>query len=295
MTSDIRKLEKSNCKSCEFQFETILPFCPNCGGRVIRKRLTIKSVFQEFYQNIFNIDNKFIITLIDLTIRPQKVFTAYISGARKKYYNPVSLVAIAIVLGTLMSSLMYEELEKEDNSDLQENAYSIGFKSAGGSEEELQEQMKDPEFQKKMEKSKQESLETQKKVNTFVKNNLGLIAYLNIPIYALIAFLVFINKKLYNFAEMVSIVLYQNAYTTLIGFLLSLLFYILGFNVFILSAVSFLTVFIYSNYSFQRLFNFSAKQLIIVNLKFFLVSFVVVLLISILGVALFVLALYLSK
>jgi hypothetical protein len=288
MTSNIRNLESSNCKSCEFQFESVLPFCPNCGGRVIQKRLTIKSVFQEFYQNIFNIDNKFIGTIRDLTICPDKVFKAYISGARRKYYNPVSFIAIAIVLSTLTSSFLLEKFEKSDNSELQENLFELGLKGAGGSEEELQKKMEDPEFQKKIEKSKQESLEFNKKYNDFLKNNLGFIAYLNIPIYALIAFLVFMNKKLYNFAEMVSIILYQNAYTTLIGFLLSLLFFSLDLNGFILAALSFLIIFIYSNYSFQRLFKLNAKQLIIANLKFFLVSFVLFLLLIILGIALVV-------
>jgi len=289
MLSEKAKLENSSCKSCEFQLETRSSFCPNCGGRVIDERLTIKSVFQEFYQNVFNIDNKFISTIRDLTVKPEIVFKAYIAGARKRYYNPVSLIAIAIVLSTLSSGLLFEKIEAIDGTEIQENALALGFKGAGGTEKEFEEKLKDKEYREKIEKAKRDNIEFQKKYNNFIKNNLGLLAYLNIPFYALIAYLVFLNKKIYNFAETVSIVLYQNAYTTLIGFLLNLLFYTLGINILILSGITFLLIYVYSNYSFQRLFNLNAKQLIIANLKFFLITFVALLLVMILGIALFIL------
>ena len=285
MTSDVEKIEHSNCKSCQFQFDSSLPFCPNCGGKMIEGRLTIKSVFQEFCQNVFNIDNKFISTIRDLTVQPETVFKAYIAGARKRYYNPVSLIAIAIVLSTISSNLLFEKTDAYYNQEFQENAFELGYKGAGGSEEELQEKLKDKEFKEELETRKQKSIETQNKINNFVRNNLGLLAYLNIPVYALIAYLVFMNKKMYNFAEMVSIILYQNAYTTLIGFLLSLLFLSLGLDVFIISGFTFLIIYIYSNYSFQRLFKLSAKQLILANLKFYLLGFILFLLIIILVIA----------
>ena len=285
MTSDVKKIENSNCKSCQFQLDSNLPFCPNCGGKMIEGRLTIKSVFQEFCQNVFNIDNKFISTIRDLTVQPETVFKAYIAGARKRYYNPVSLIAIAIVLSTISSNLLFEKTDAYYNQEFQENAFELGYKGAGGSEEELQEKLKDKEFKEELETRKQKSIETQNKINNFVRNNLGLLAYLNIPVYALIAYLVFMNKKMYNFAEMVSIILYQNAYTTLIGFLLSLLFLSLGLDVFIISGFTFLIIYIYSNYSFQRLFKLSAKQLIVANLKFYLIGFILFLLIIIIVIA----------
>jgi len=51
------------CKSCGFQFEAQPNFCSNCGGKVLTKRLTVKSVFIEFFQNLFNVDSRFIVTL----------------------------------------------------------------------------------------------------------------------------------------------------------------------------------------------------------------------------------------
>lgn len=288
MASEITNLEHTNCKSCKFQFTITTHFCPNCGGRVIKNRLTLKSVFTEFLQNIFNLDNKFFSTLRDLTMCPQNVFIAYISGARRRYYNPVSLIAIAILLNTLTSSFLIEKTGAFYDQEFQENAFELGYKGAGGSEEEFQEKLKDKEYQEKLERSKQESIETQNKINNFVQNNLGLVAYLNIPVYALIAYIVFMNKKLYNFAEMVSIVLYQNAYTTLVGFLLSFIFFILDINIFILTGLSFLIIFLYSNYSFQKLFKLNAKQLIVANLKFFLVSFILMIGFLILAVGLVV-------
>jgi hypothetical protein len=143
MNDSLKVIESTNCKSCEFQFDSSLPFCPNCGGRVIHERLSIKSVLREFYENVFNVDNKFIRTIRDLTLHPETVFKAYIAGARKRYYNPVSLIAIAIVLSTLSSSLLYDKLLSSDNSESQVNAFEIGLKGASGGEEEFQEKLKD--------------------------------------------------------------------------------------------------------------------------------------------------------
>jgi hypothetical protein len=185
--------------------------------------------------------------------------------------------------------LLYDKLLSSDNSESQVNAFEIGLKGASGGEEEFQEKLKDKDYREKIEKAKQDSVEFQNKYNNFLKNNLGFFAYLNIPFYALVAFLVFLNKKIYNFAETVSIVLYQNAYTTLIGFLLNILFYFLGVNILISSAITFLIIYVYSNYSFQRLFKLTTRELIIANLKFFVITFVVFLLVIILGIALFIL------
>jgi hypothetical protein len=205
------------------------------------------------------------------------VFKSFISGARKKYYHPVSFLAIAIVLYILSANLIpFDPMDL--NPDIQQTSYAIGFKGAGGSEELLKEKLKDEKLQKKFEASKKESLEVQKKINDFIKNNGSLIAYINIPFYALIAFLVFWTKKKFNFAEMVTVVMYQNAFTTFIAFFIIPIFYLLDLGPYVLITVTTIIIYLYSNYSFQKLFKLNALQLIFANLRFILVTLLIAIL-----------------
>jgi hypothetical protein len=272
MNSSNEVVKLTHCKSCDFKFESYLKFCPDCGGKVIRERLTIKTVFNEFIQNLFNVDSKFIQTLKDLVVQPEQVFKSFIEGGRKKYYHPVSLLAIAILLSALSATLLpFDEIINSAHG-VGEKGYELGYKGAGGSEESFQEALKDEENRQKFEESRKKMDQFQKKYNDFILNNSGLIQYIMIPFYALIAYLVFLNKKLYNFAEMVTVVLYQNAFTTFISFFSILIFYLLDWNMLIVTSLSFISIFLYSNYSFQRLFKLSAVQLIFANLRFFLIS-----------------------
>jgi len=261
----------SSCKSCDFQLNSNLNFCPSCGGKIIKNRLTVKSVFILFVQNVFNFDNKFTTTLKDLIVKPEVVFKSFIEGARKKYYHPISLLAIAIVLNSIMINLYpFEEMEMDEG--FRKKSYEIGFKSAGGTEEEFKEKLKDEKVRKKIEDADKRSAKTQKEINDFVKGNTTLLSYLNIPVYALIAFLVFWKRKEYNFAEIITVVLYQNSLTTFLSVLVIPILYFADSGSGTLYLVSILAVFLYSNYSFQRLFKLNLKQIIFANIRFLFIS-----------------------
>ncbi len=281
-------VQQTKCKSCDYKFEANLNFCPSCGGKIIRERLTVKAVFKEFIQNVFNVESKFIQTLKDLAVKPEQVFKSFIDGGRKKYYHPVSLLAIAILLSALSAQLLpFDELI-DSGQGVGEMGYELGYKSTGGTEESFQEALKDKENKQKIEESRKKMEQFQKEYNDFILNNSGLIQYMMIPFYALIAYLVFWKKRLYNFAEMVTVVLYQNAFTTFISFISILIFYLLDLNLLMVTSSSFIIIFLYSNYSFQRLFKLSAVQLIFANLRFFLISIpIIIFLLVIITIAVF--------
>jgi hypothetical protein len=270
MDENANLIKPVGCKSCGFQHESPSLYCSNCGGRFIKERLTVKSVLLEFFQNIFNVDSKFFTTLKDLLLQPEVVFTAFVSGGRKRYFHPVSFLAIAIVLNALVSN--YYVLDNVSfDSDIQSKSFELGYKSAGGSDEALEERLNDEEVQKKLEQTKQANLEAQQKIQEFIKNNSNLVAYISIPFYAVIAFLVFWRRKVYNFAEMVTIVVYQNGFTTFVSFALILLLSLVNVDADQLVLLTTLIVFLYSNYSFQRLFKLNAKELVLANLRFLLI------------------------
>ena len=90
-----------DCKNCELPLRTDYSFCANCGAKVIRNRLTLKSLWYDFTERFFNLDNTFLKTFKHLFSRPDDVIVGYINGTRKKYLNPVSYFTIALMLGGL--------------------------------------------------------------------------------------------------------------------------------------------------------------------------------------------------
>ncbi|MDO6470350.1 DUF3667 domain-containing protein [Maribacter sp. 1_MG-2023] len=87
------------CKNCHTNLRTDFSYCPDCGAKVIRNRLTVKNLWYDATERFFNIDNTFLITFKHLFTKPDEVIGGYINGVRKKYLNPTSYFTIAITLG----------------------------------------------------------------------------------------------------------------------------------------------------------------------------------------------------
>ncbi|WP_281542620.1 DUF3667 domain-containing protein [Maribacter aestuarii] len=96
------------CKNCSNQLRTDYSFCPDCGAKVIRNRLTVKNLWYDATERFFNVDNTFLITFKHLFTKPDEVIAGYINGVRKKYLNPISYFTIAITMGGLFVYLMSE-------------------------------------------------------------------------------------------------------------------------------------------------------------------------------------------
>ncbi|WP_343485643.1 DUF3667 domain-containing protein [Allomuricauda sp. d1] len=90
------------CKNCNSSLRSDFGYCPVCGAKVIRNRLTLKNVWHDLSFQVFNLDNTLFKTLKHLLSKPALVAETYISGARKKYMNPISFFAIAVTLSGIM-------------------------------------------------------------------------------------------------------------------------------------------------------------------------------------------------
>ncbi len=90
------------CKNCDARLRTDYLYCPACGAKVIRNRITIKNLWTDFLERYFNLDNTFIRTLVHLTTKPEVVIEGYLQGIRRKYLNPISYMGIAITLSGLI-------------------------------------------------------------------------------------------------------------------------------------------------------------------------------------------------
>ncbi|MCB4808165.1 DUF3667 domain-containing protein [Tamlana sp. 62-3] len=165
------------CKNCNNTLRTDYSFCPNCGAKVIRNRITAKSLTFDFFERYFNLDNTLFKTLWHMIIKPQDVCGGYISGLRKKYLNPVSILAISLTVSGLIMFLMKKfAWEHIDFSNI---GYAQTSSGASGTEKIMSKTMEYSSF----------------------------VYFLYIPIIAFASFVAF-NYKKYNFAEHVVSAIY---------------------------------------------------------------------------------------
>ncbi len=158
------------CKNCDNTLRTDYRYCPDCGAIVVKKRITNKSLFHDVLERYFNLDNTLLKTLWHMIIKPEDVCGGYILGVRKKYLNPVSMLAIALTLSGfilfLMKKLAWSSI------DFSKISYAKTSSSGAGTEKIM--------------------------ASTMEYSSLLFLFY--IPILAFASYL-FFNKKNYNFAE----------------------------------------------------------------------------------------------
>nr|WP_297787845.1 DUF3667 domain-containing protein [uncultured Allomuricauda sp.] len=170
------------CKNCDNDLRTDFSYCPTCGAKVIRNRLTLKNVWEDISFQVFNLDNTLLKTFKHLFTQPNGVINGYLNGARKKYMNPVSFFAIGVTLSGIMFYIL-------------QNIYGV----------ELTETSFATENTPKMD---------------FVFDYQGIMSYLIMPFYALMTWILFLDKKLMNYTEHLVTNAYIVGQVTFIQFLI---------------------------------------------------------------------------
>ncbi len=153
-----------DCKNCGASLRSDFDYCPSCGAKVIRNRLTLRNIGQDLSFQVFNLDNTFFKTFRHLFSKPETVLNSYISGTRKRYMNPISYFAIAITLSGILFFVL-------------RNIYEVNLTSNSFSEKQAPTNM------------------------DFIFDYQGLLSYLIMPIYALMSWLLFIDIKKLNYTE----------------------------------------------------------------------------------------------
>ncbi len=201
-----------NCKNCGNTLRTDYSFCPDCGAKVIRNRITVKSLFYDFFERYFNLDNTFFKTLSHMIIKPQEVCGGYISGLRKKYLNPVSMLAIALTASGFILFLM----KKVAWDSIDFSSISYARTSADGGTEKI--------MSSTMEYS-------------------SLIYFFYIPIIAFASFVTF-NKKGYNFPEHIVSAIYSLTSFSIISTLYAVILLLVSPQMYINTALLYVLVMI---------------------------------------------------
>ncbi|MCA0133851.1 DUF3667 domain-containing protein [Winogradskyella alexanderae] len=226
------------CKNCHTELNEHDDYCRNCGARVIRNRLTFRNLFEHLSETFFNYDNKLLRTVIDLFKKPEDVIVGYINGVRKKYVNPISLFGLALTItGIYMIIINKFFPEMIDFSNL----------AVEGQEE----------FQRR---------------NTqFVQEYQSIIVMLYVPIYALMAKLVFFDKKRFNYTELLVVFMYIQAQISIVSAVLTIIIGIIGYSSSIVGMFMLLLMILYSAFALKRIYKLSFFDIVVRTLLFLVV------------------------
>lgn len=240
-----------NCKNCHTELQEQDDYCRNCGGKVIRNRLTLRNLFEHLSETFFNYDNKLLRTFTQLFKEPEDVIVGYINGTRKKYVNVISYFALAITL----SGLQIYILQKfQTDLTLYDTSTEIG-------------------------KSQQAVFE---KTYKFTSDYQSLVMMLYIPIYALIARLTFLGIKKFNYTELIVIFLYSQAQVSICMAALTLI--VVPFNIISIQVLGLITapiMFLYYAYCLKRVFGLNLSQMLLRTLIFIGIMGVLIILMGI--------------
>jgi hypothetical protein len=242
-----------NCKNCSFELNKQDSFCKACGAKVIRDRITIKSLFSNLLLAL-GWDSNFFTTLKHLLYKPQIVLKDYINGTRKKYADPFSFFAIILAISLLLFSHYSEEF--------MQMATDIGLEQTRITENKLTDNVNESKGLEMLGYKSQ--AEFSQAIVKFQLQYYNLFAFFSLPIYTLIAFLVF--RKPYNFGEHLVINTYLQSITTFLSVFLFLFSLLFGMNIFGIG-VSILPFFYYC-FAYKSLYKLTFVQLLLKVFKF---------------------------
>ncbi|MDC6387066.1 DUF3667 domain-containing protein [Maribacter sp. PR1] len=206
------------CKNCDNNLRTDYSYCPDCGAKVIRNRLTVKNLWGDVIERYFNLDNTFLKTFYHLFTQPHTVIAGYIGGIRRKYLNPISYLGISITLSGLLVFFM-----RRNSAEMDMDILGTGT-----------------------------SMTWQTKMWDMVLDYQAIFFVLYIPMMAISGWLNFQTQK-YNFSERVVIFMYTLAQYSLAIFIPSLLILvIMPGNYMTFSFVALIFMYAYSAYVIKK-------------------------------------------
>lgn len=241
-----------NCKNCKTDIAENSRFCTDCGAKVITDRITVRRLLSDVSENIFGWDNKFFMTIRNMIVSPQSLLKEYITGTRKKYMNPFTFLALGSAISLFIFNFYSEEylaINIESNKQTTEMMSNVLSKQYGDKFD--------------AEKFKRDQLEYITNYSKFMLKYFNLLVLLLMPLYTLLAKLVF--GKPYNYAEHLVI----NSYIQGVTFWFTAILFVISIYVspsLIILAVL-ISMFFYL-FAYGKLYNLTAAEAILKFFKF---------------------------
>lgn len=95
--SDTTPSPAEPCKNCSLPLAPSAKYCPGCGQKKYHGPPTLWNLFSDFFETIFNLDNRLFITLRDLVV-PGKLTNKYLAGKQRPFFQPLRLFFVSTVL-----------------------------------------------------------------------------------------------------------------------------------------------------------------------------------------------------
>lgn len=227
-----------NCKNCLTSLAPTSHFCYLCGGKVIKKKLTFRNLFEHFSETFLNYDNKLLRTFIDLFKKPEAVIETYINGVRKRYVNPISYFGLAITLTGLYMLIVTKFFPE---------TFDFSILTAPGQEE------------------------FQRKNMSFVQEYQALVMMFYIPIYAIMARISFLGLNKFNYTELLVIFMFTQAQISITTAVLTVITSSLGLAMGIVSIITLPLMVLYNAYCLKRLYKLNLVEIIARSLLFLVI------------------------
>jgi hypothetical protein len=102
-----------HCQNCSASVWEGDQYCADCGQKVLKGHPSIWKLFGDFFETIFNLDNRVFRTLAALVV-PGRLTNNYLSGQRQKYLNPLRIFFVSAVIMVAMGTILTGNLVQED-------------------------------------------------------------------------------------------------------------------------------------------------------------------------------------
>ena len=124
-----RLIGEDYCPNCRALLAEQAWYCSQCGQKCTDGRISIKELLNEFFEAIFNIDSRFLLSIRAMFF-PGKLTNQYFLGKRKSYVHPLRLFLVnGIIFFTLVSLVTSKyadrNLAKASDAIFKDDAYRL--------------------------------------------------------------------------------------------------------------------------------------------------------------------------
>lgn len=89
--------DHTTCTNCGEPLWSDTVFCPQCGQKLYQGPPSFRQLFADFFETVFNLDNRLFRTLKDLAV-PGRLTNRFLAGQQKPYFHPLRLFFVSGVL-----------------------------------------------------------------------------------------------------------------------------------------------------------------------------------------------------
>ena len=115
------------CLNCGEKMPRKAKFCPHCGQRNNKGKVSMNELLRRFWSNFSHLDSKFVIMCWQLLI-PGKVTTEYFAGRQKRYPHPVQFFFVVMFFFLLLFS---KSIGNSNKGGVHLSSKSGGFNISG--------------------------------------------------------------------------------------------------------------------------------------------------------------------